>query len=115
MIEYSKMFFGMHLSIFATDDDVGFITSDAPIFLCIPGIEGQWQHPFLAHEDVEVSLPLSPQHMAFYSWKVRPVQYRPADRRKVDQFNSGTVAGCRKEFVSWQGIVRPEWFDVDHS
>jgi len=84
MIEYSKTFFEMHLSIFATDDEVGFITSDAPIFLCIPSIEGRWQHPFLAHEDVEVSLPLSPQHMAFYSWKVRPVQYRPADRRKVD-------------------------------
>lgn len=54
MAEYSKMFFDMHLSIIATDDEVSFITSDAPIFLCIPGIGGQWQHPFLAHEHVEV-------------------------------------------------------------
>jgi hypothetical protein len=114
MIEYSKMFFDMHLSIFSADDSVGFITSDAPIFLCIPGIEGQWQHPFLAHEHVEVSLPLSPQHMGFYSWKDRPILYRSADRRKVDQFNSRTIAGCRKEFVSWKGILRPEWFGAEY-
>jgi hypothetical protein len=115
MIEYSKMLFGMHLSIFAADDGVDFITADAPVFLCIPGIQGQWQHPFLGHEDVEVSMALSPQHMAFYSWKVPPILYRPADRRKVDQFNSRTIAGCRKEFVSWKGIVRPEWFGGEHT
>jgi hypothetical protein len=97
MAEYSKMFFDMRLSIFATDDEVGFITSHAPIFPCIPGTDGQ-----------------SPQHMSFYSWKVRPILYRPADRYKVDQFNSGTIAGCRKEFVSWKGIVRPEWFGAEY-
>lgn len=42
IIEYSKMFFAMNLSIFATEDEVGFITSDAPVFMSIPGVENQW-------------------------------------------------------------------------
>lgn len=100
----------MHLSIFTTDDDAGFVTGDNPCCVCVPG---DW-HPFLGHPDVEFTLPLSPRHLAFYSWKVPPTTYAKLGATKVNEVNSRTIGSCRKEFVSWKGTVRDEWFAVDY-
>ena len=105
IIEFAKLLIQMRLSVFVTDDEAGFITGDEPCVVCVPG----GRHLFLGHQDVEFTLPLSPRHLAFYSWKVPPTMYSNLDRVKVDEVNSRTMAGCRKEFVSWKGIVRNEW------
>ena len=114
MMEYSKMFFRMKLSIFVADDEAGFVTCDAPCFMAVPGPFDLFERPFLGHKDVEVTLPLSPHHLALYSWKIPPVLDRPADRQKVNQANSRTISGCKKEFISWKGTARKEWFGVDY-
>jgi hypothetical protein len=109
VIEYSKLLSKMNLSVFTTDDDAGFVTGDEPCCVCVPG----GRNPFLGHPDVEVTMPLSPQLVAYYSWKVTPSMYAKWDRSKVDRLNSRTIATCKKEFVSWKGVVRDEWFVGD--
>jgi hypothetical protein len=59
VVETQKILERMSLTIFTVDDDAGFITSDAPCCLCVPGA----LHPHLGHEGVEVTLPLSPRHL----------------------------------------------------
>lgn len=111
MPEFAKILIQMKLSVFVTDDEAGFVTGDEPCVVCVPGE----RHPFLGHQDVEFTVPLSPRHLAYYSWKIPPTMYSKLDRVKVDEVNSRTVAGCRKEFVSWKGIVRKEWIAADYA
>lgn len=103
-----KMLFRMHLSIVTTDDEAGFVTGDDPALVCSPGHD----RPFLGHPDAECTVPLTPHHTAFYSWKVKPMLYPIWTRVNVDRINSRTIGWCSKEFVSWKGIVRPEWLEV---
>ena len=105
MVEFAGLLFQMNLSVLVTDDKAGFVTGDEPCVVCVPG----GQRPFLGHQDVEFTVPLSPWHLAFYSWKVPATMYAKLDLVKVDEVNRRTIAGCRKEFVSWKGIVRMEW------
>jgi hypothetical protein len=93
----------------AVDDDAGFVTSDVPCSVCVPLPPPFGQRPFLGHMDVEVTLPLSPHHLAVYSWKGPRLQYRLGNRSLVDEANLRTISRCLKEFVSWKGIVRDEW------
>lgn len=109
MIENSKIIIRMNLSVFVTDDEAGFVTGDEPCVVCVPG----YHHPSLGHQDVEFTMPLTPRHLAYYSWKIQPRMYENLDQRKVDRLNARTIAGCQKEFVSWKGIVRDEWFLLD--
>jgi len=109
LIFTASMLIRMKLSIFTTDDEAGFVTGDEPCYICVPGA---W-NPYPAHPDVELTIPLSPRHMAFYSWKIEPMLYVPWAAETVGRVNARTVAGCKKEFVSWKGIVRPEWFIAD--
>jgi hypothetical protein len=106
IMENAKILTQMHLSIFVNDDEAGFVTGDEPCCVCVPGA---W-NPFVGHPDVELTMPLSPTLMAYYSWKILPVLYETWGRGKVDRLNSRTIGGCKKEFVSWKGIVRDEWF-----
>ena len=101
-----QMLIRMNVSIFIADDDAGFVTGDEPVSVIVPG---EW-HAYPTHPDVEITLPLSPRHIAYYSWKIPRLTYMPWDRYKVDRINSRTIGTCHKEFVSWKGIVRPEWF-----
>jgi hypothetical protein len=107
VIENQKMLERMSLTILTVDDDAGFITSDAPGCLCIPGTA---LHPFLGHYDVEAMLPLSPRHLAIYTWTAKQVRYKLGIRWLVDEANSRIMSRTVKEFVSWKGIVRAEWF-----
>jgi hypothetical protein len=109
IIENSKMPIQMHLSIFMTADEAGFVTGDEPSSICVPG---EWS-AFIGHPDVELTMPLSPMLVAYYSWKIPPTVYANWDQDKVDRLNSRTLAGCQNAFVSWKGIVRDEWFVVD--
>lgn len=99
----------MNVSIFITEDDADFVTGDEPVSVIVPGE----RNAYPAHPDVEITLPLPPRHMAYYSWKIPRLTYMPWDRYKVDRINSRTIGTCHREFVSWKGIVRPEWFIDD--
>ena len=99
----------MHLSIFVTDDDAGFVTGDDPCSVCVSGARTS----ALINRNVEVALPLSPRHLAYYSWRIPPQMYLPLYSDQVERSNARTIAYCQQEFVSWKGVVRDEWFLPD--
>lgn len=103
-----KMLARMNLMIFTVDDEDGFVTSDSPGCLCIPGPPAQ-PHPFLGHAGVEFTLPLSPHHLALYTRRKGPDRYGLGTRELVNEANFRTINDCVKEFVSWKGTVRSEW------
>lgn len=110
VIENQRMLDRMSLTILTVEDEAGFITSDAPGCLCIPGPVSAGQHPFLGHSEVEATLPLSPRHLSIYTWTAKHVRYKLGTCCLVDEVNSRIMSRCVKEFVSWKGIVRAEWF-----
>ena len=107
--EYAKPLMLMNLSILVTDDEAGFVTGDDPCSICVPG----GRTSALLNEQVEVALPLAPQHLAFYSWRMAPRMYLALYSDQVERANARTLDYCKKEFVSWKGIVREEWFLPD--
>lgn len=110
VIESQKVLDLMMLTIFTVDDEVGFITSDVPCSMCIPRPSRVPLYPSLYDPHVEVILPLSPHHVALYSWQGEGFRYASGNRMLVDKMNARTLGWCRNEFVSWKGIVRDEWF-----
>jgi Protein of unknown function (DUF4238) len=105
----AAMLIRMNVSIFVADDDAGFVTGDEPCSVVVPGA---W-NSYPTHPDVEIVLPLSPHYAALYSWRIPRMSYVTWDRKTVDRLNSRTIAQCTKEFVSWKGAVRAEWFPPD--
>jgi hypothetical protein len=99
----------MNLTVFVADDEAGFITSDEPCVQCIPGSR---EYPFIGHPGVEVILPLSPLHLALFCWSSRRSFYADAGADWVNQANCRLFFACQREFVSWKGLVRDEWFDL---
>jgi Protein of unknown function (DUF4238) len=99
----------MNLTVFVADDEAGFITSDEPCVQCIPGSR---DYPFIGRPDVEVILPLSPLHLALFTWPPRRSLYAHAGADWINQANSRVFFACHEEFISWKGLLRDEWFDV---
>lgn len=95
----------MNLKILRVDDEDGLVTSDAPVCLCDPTCP---LPPYLGACGVEVTLPLSPRHLAIYVWPPRQVRGELGTRQLVDEINARTVGDCLREFVSWKGVVRNE-------
>jgi hypothetical protein len=108
----APLYFNMEMTILVTRDPVGFITSDAPCAWYNPKAHTFppfYRSPGLAQTDIEVTLPLTPQHMLMFSHnKFAPFVDVPD--RFVEHANHRTRAYCEKEFVSWKGETRPEWF-----
>lgn len=110
----APLYFGMHMSVFITDDPIGFITSDTPCVWFNPKahtMPPMYRTSGLIQRDIEVSLPLTPHHLLFISHKEFPfyVKIRSAI---VDEMNRLRRAYCTEEFVSWKGETRPSWFEL---
>lgn len=104
--------FRMMLTIFTTNDPIGFINSDAPAVMYNPKshtFPPMYRSPGLLQRDVEVTLPLSPRHLALFSHNPAPRFYIPMTPADVDEANRTTYFFCEKEFVSRTGKVRDVW------
>jgi hypothetical protein len=65
----------------------------------------------LLQQDVEITLPLTPQHLLLYRHDTpRQIQV-PAYQAAVDEANRSQVWFAGKEIISWKGQTRPEWFE----
>lgn len=110
--QMSPLLFQMRMSILVTDDDTGFITSDVPCLLFNPKLHTlppSYRSPGLAQCDIEVRLPLTPQHMLVISHQeLEP--YISVNSKMVQELNRTTRFSCHAEFISWKGIVDPFWF-----
>jgi hypothetical protein len=110
----TPLYMAMEMSVFVTDDNVGFITSDTPCVWFNPKAHTFppfYRSPGLAQEDIEVTLPLTPHHLLFISHRKHP-PYIDVGRQAVDEANRLARAHCAQEFVSWKGETRPHWFDL---
>ena len=108
-----QMFSQMSLAIFETDSEVGFITSDTPCVWFDPDAYKRppfYRSPGLARRKIEVTLPLTPQHLLFISHS-NLRGYLRAVPRLVDEVNRRTRFYCADYFVSWKGETKPYWFD----
>lgn len=81
----------MTVEVLCAPDDADFLTGDTPV-----AVYGG----ALAHEDVEVSFPLSPQVAILLSWKPRDQGCRIISRRDVQEYNRRTVVMSDKFLYS---------------
>jgi hypothetical protein len=109
----APLYFAMEMTILITDDPVGFITSDTPCVWRNPQAHTMppfYRSPGLAQKDIEVSLPLTPQHMLLIS-HVRYPFYSRVGTDTVLEANRLARHYCTEEFVSWKGETDPRWFE----
>jgi hypothetical protein len=106
---------GMEMSILVTNDPLGFITSDTPVLWFNPEAY-KWppfyRSPGLLQGDIEVSLPLTPQHILLIWHKKKFPFYMDVGQKVVDEANRQRRIQCSEEFVSWKGETRPYWFEI---
>lgn len=105
---------GLNTCILSTTDDIGFITSDNP---CVWYDREAHLRPFplnsagLGWPKIEITLPLSPRHLALLSRRELP-QYLPVkDLSWVDDFNSRTRFFSHEEFIARSNRCRPAWLE----
>jgi hypothetical protein len=111
----AELYYSMSLGIFVAPATDPFITSDSPIVWYNPEAYKWppfWRSPGLAQEKVEVTMPLTPQFALFLSHNDKFSGYRELPANVVQELNRHTRFHCDQWFVSWQGEVRDEWFDV---
>ena len=108
----APLYFQMNLTILVTSDPVGFITSDAPCSWYNPKahtMPPSYRSPGLAQNDIEVTMPLTPNLMLMFSHHTFEPYVEVAEA-VVEHANHRIRAFADKEFVSWKGISRREWF-----
>jgi hypothetical protein len=109
----TPMYFAMEMSIFVSQDEIGFITSDSPCVWFNPNAY-RWppfyRHAGLGQRGVEVTLPLTPHHLLLISHEKLPL-YVDVEQKTVDKANGLRRAACADEFVSWKGETRSCWFE----
>jgi hypothetical protein len=109
----TPLLYQMKMSILVANDELGFITSDSPCVWFNPNaytLPPFYRSPGLAQRDIEVTLPLTPNHMLFISHRKNQF-YIDVGQHSVDQANRLTRAHAADEFVSWKGETRPSWFE----
>lgn len=109
----APVLFSMNLTICTTDDPLGFITSDAPAVMDNPKIDGMgfYGQSGLAQKDVEVTLPLTPEHLALFTHKRGDALYVPLPTFLADEANRTTYFFSQSEFISRTGQMKDVWFE----
>jgi hypothetical protein len=97
----------MNLSIFTTEDDLGFITSDHPCVWFDP--QRRRQLPSLQSRTIEVSMPVSPHSLAFFCWDDFPA-YSSVSLGAVDDANRFRHMACDEYFVARRNTTKQVWF-----
>jgi hypothetical protein len=110
----TPLLFKMAMTILASDDEFGFITSDIPCVWFSPSLHTlppSMRNLGLNLIDIEVTLPLSPRYLILFSHHRHPV-YVDVGQRSTDELNRRARLNCAEEFVSWKGETRSIWFDT---
>ncbi|HEY7001954.1 MAG TPA: DUF4238 domain-containing protein [Candidatus Udaeobacter sp.] len=119
--------FEMHLCFLVAAHQQRFITSDHPCVWFNPEAY-KWppmlRGPGLAQKDIEITLPISPTHLAYFSWKRLPVlvkrdgkeraegcDYLQISDRFVGELNRRTRAFCDTCIISQTAETQARWFE----
>lgn len=107
----------MNMTILCTEEDPGFITSDAP---CV-WFDPEWhtrpflfQAPGLAYKTIEVTLPIAPTSLLILTWAdLGDGQlYMKIHPSIVDDLNRRTRGHADEHFVVKSNTTRPIWFEL---
>lgn len=118
MVNLLTIFSRMHLVIICTDDDLGFIASDAPGVTFDPKwhtYPPMYRQPGLAMPSIEVSMPLAPSRLALLTHNREITGYLLADHfgsALLDDYNRRTRFYAHKHFVVNQKATKPLWFEA---
>jgi hypothetical protein len=110
-----SLLYEMRLVILETADPHGFITSDDPCVWWNPKAYQMppfYRSPGLAQRHIEVTLPVGPGFLAVICHHEFPSLYRGINTRATDELNRRTRAHSSESFVTWNGELRPIWFDM---
>jgi hypothetical protein len=125
--QIAETLFAMNLAHFVAADGA-FITSDEPCVWHNPKsyrFPPMLRSPGLAQQDIEITLPISPQYLALFSWKKWNEKLSldpefleslghcaPAPKGIVDHLNQRTRALCNEYFVTRDSRTEPIWFEL---
>lgn len=110
-IKNAPKIFAMHWTIFETTENVPFITSDNPLFMCSPlrekkfGVNSPGAAAGLKHVDVELSFPLSKTHALLATWNTAIPVHVLATPKQVDQINYRSIRGAKNYIASRRSIL----------
>ena len=96
----------MNLSIFTTEDDIGFITSDHPCVRFIPG--GDRRPPMLHARRIEVTMPVSPNSLALLCW-ADVSAYEKGTPAELDNANRHQQIACDEYFIVRRNATKAVW------
>lgn len=109
----TSMLLEMDVAIICTDDDLGFISSDAPCVLFDPEARSR---PFpynvtgMSWPRAELTLPISPRLLVAYNRQGLTGYQNAASLSVVDTLNQHRVFNAEKEIVCRRNTTRPSWF-----
>lgn len=101
----------MNLAFLCSNRKGSFITSDAPCYLFNSRL--QWQNfygPGLKQKYVEVTIPLSPEITAIFSWVNNLRGYVQIDTDRVHDLNRMLFGRSHKYFIANSPKIKRRWF-----
>lgn len=107
-----ELFMKMNLCIMCTDDEIGFITSDAPCVWFDPKAykrPAMYRSPGLGYPTIEVTLPISPNQKALIS-HCPLKEYIDIPKLHLDETNRMTRFYADEYFVVRKNYINPLWF-----
>lgn len=109
----TPLLFKLDMAIFTTDDEIGFITSDAPCVWFDP--EGYkrppiYRAPGLMHRTIEITLPLSPWRCLYLN-RQGIAGYHAVSMNVVDDINRRVRFSADDGFVVRKEFINQHWFD----
>lgn len=109
----APILFAMDLSIYSTEDDIGFLTSDDPCIM--HDLTAYRYHPMtrsagLKNRNVQVTLPISPKLLIAFTHRQTYPFITPLPIPVVDSFNRMMVWHSNREVISRSDTVREAWF-----
>jgi hypothetical protein len=112
----APILFAMDMSIYSTEDDFGFLTSDEPCIMHNP--TAYRYHPMvrsvgLLQRHTQVLLPLSPRLLLVFGHTPTYPHITPLTAKQTEEVNRMIVHSSLEEFVSWKGETRESWFHWD--
>lgn len=106
----------MNMTIFSTDDPIGFITSDAPVVVVDPrksGFPPPWNTPGLASRTVEVVMPISPRQCLLLTREDLQTGHLKASQSFVDEVNRWQRFSCGQHFIVRRNELKDNWFSPE--
>ena len=108
----------MNMTVFTTNDAIGFITSDSPVGMYdmnLPPEPSIWNNLSLGSPTIEVVMPISPEQCVFFTKQIFSSGYFDAPKSFLDEYNRRHRFCCDSNFIVRKNYVSSNWFSNEVS